>query len=164
MNRIFYYSFVPEIFYIDIRQYHPDYHHGHGGITVSQCRHHAVQSRRKLDVCKHKDNSQNAGQNTGMGQNLFQCLFFVAGTGKDCQAGGPHHDPLRDQIDACQHKPLRSVNAFCYWISQKTRIRADRSVSETFLPSFRFLTKCYFPIYYAKCLDKYRNDQNFQIR
>src|SRR5699024_2534199 len=64
----------------------------------------------------------------------------------------------------CQHQPLRSVNAYCYGISQKTRVRAYRSVSETFLSSFRFLPECYFPIYYAKCLDKYSNDQNFQIR
>ena len=98
-----------------------------------------------------------------MGQDFFYRLFFVAGTGKDRQSGGPHHDPLGNQIDAGKHQALSSVNTLGYRVPQKSRIGADRPVSETFLSPLRFLSEYHFPVYYAKNLDKNRNEQNLQI-
>src|SRR5699024_12852627 len=56
-----------------------------------------------------------------------------------------------------------SVNTLGYRVPQKSRIGADRPVSETFLSPLRFLSEYHFPVYYAKNLDKNRNEQNLQI-
>ena len=75
--------------------------------------------RRKLPPGKHKKNTQFTHNNTGMRQNLPDRFFPVCGSGKNCQSGSPHHDPLRNQINTGKHQPLCPVNPLCYRISQK---------------------------------------------
>ena len=163
MNSIFHDCPIPEIFEIDVSQDHANDHHRHCGVAVSDCSYCAVKSKRQWKSCNHQNNSENACQNTRMGYDFFQCFHLITASGKNSQPGGPHHDSLWNQINTGKHQTFCAINSLCDRISKKSRIRADGSILQTFISSFRFFAEHHFSINHAEYLDTYRYKKDFQI-
>ncbi len=65
-----------------------------------------------------------------MGQDRLECLFAVMAAGVDGKTRGPHHDPLRDEVEICQDEALRPVHPLCHGVAQKARVGADGGIAQ----------------------------------
>ena len=98
-----------------------------------------------------------------MCQDFFDDFFPAGAFCKYRQTGGPHHNSLRDQIEAGQHQSLCSVDSLSDRISKKARIGTDRSISQTFISVFWFFAIHKFTIKYAEYLDSKGYSKDLKI-
>ena len=87
-----------------------------------------------------------------MSYNFAECIFAVGLAAEDRNALGPHDDSYRNQVDTCEHKPHRTVDAFSYGITQKSGVGNENSVSQTFLLIFADIVVGVFGIQHAESL------------
>ena len=98
-----------------------------------------------------------------MRYDFFQCFHLVTASGKNSQAGRPHHDSLRDQIDTGKYKTFHSIDSLSDRITEKSRIGTDRTVLETFITSLCFSPEHQFSINHTKHLNTDGDKKNLQI-
>ena len=104
---------------VDVAQDHSDHEHGQGCIASADALNGLFQKGGEREVQRHEQQTEKTGQDAGMGDDFSQGGPFVGDAGKDRQSLGPHHDALRNQVDAGEHQTNRSENTFCHRISEE---------------------------------------------
>ncbi len=115
---------------IGVRQNHADDHHGQGRVAVADGGNGVFRHGGELPLGQHQDQANKAGDDAGVGGDLFQCSLPVGALSVDGDAGGPHHDPHGDQENAGHSKADGAEDSFRHGISKETGVGADDTVLE----------------------------------
>ena len=111
----------------------------------------------------HHAQSQHAGNDARMRDHLFHRGTPVRDPGIDGQASGPHHDALRDQVNAGQHQARGPEHALRHRVSEKARVGADHGIRHIPAPRFTLPRKRKPSVHNAEHLNANGDQKHGQV-
>ena len=120
---------------------------------------YGIHSHGYRDPEYHSQETKLHGNNAWVLQNAQDHVFSACAFRKIRDAGRPHDDALRDQIDLPQYQSHRTVYTFGYCIAKEAGVGTDCRVLQYFFDSRLFMVVCMSRNDRTEDLDQNGNDQ-----